>query len=319
MVELIEGLGNLFLATLRAGFFLFIVVIVLLVIAAIALIIRIINSERNRRDRLKRRKEKELLRSVDEGKAGMDTEVLRSQGNEIEDEKARIRAEHIEELRKKTLKRNKKIFITVTIIVYAGIIVAGIVSMVLNRLRYVDIDSAEVGNKVLFGHYMGLKGNGWIVLDKKDDKLLILSEYVICLKKFNEELEDVTWSTCSLRKWMNTEYLTQAFSEKELERIADTSVYTEPCRYYKSSDGEYTIDKVFLLSIEEAEKYFSTDEDRMTTTTKGKKCWWWLRTPCGDAEAGWVYYNGEINPYGMDVDYDTFSVRPAMWIKLKTK
>ena len=54
-----------------------------------------------------------------------------------------------------------------------------------NESRYVGIISAEVGSRVLFGHYKG--SNGWIVLDKKDDKLLILSENGICYKNFNEE------------------------------------------------------------------------------------------------------------------------------------
>lgn len=297
MVELIENLAKSFGDALLAGFYLTIAFIVPLVIGVIVHIIWLVNKH-------------------DQHKHQMDIETLGLQGDELLAKKAQIRSEQLTKLKKRTQKR-RKILIVVTLIVLVGIFVGIIGGMVRKRLRYSDINLAEVGSRVLFGHYKG--ANGWIVLDKKDDKLLILSEYVICLKKFNEEKEDVTWSTCSLRKWMNTEYLTQAFSEEELERIADTSVYTEPSEWYESPGGEYTIDKVFLLSIEEAKKYFSTNEERMTTTTKGKKCWWWLRSPCDHCTAGYVYYDGTINDAGRYVNAEDFSVRPAMWIELNTK
>ena len=244
----------------------------------------------------------------------------RENGNEIGEEEPwmkarRIAAEQIAEAKKKSQQRKKKFLVAVISIAVMGIIVGNVVSILLKRARYVDISSAEVGSRVLFGHYKGSKG--WIVLDKQDDKLLILSENAICDKAFNEERVSVTWSTRSLRHWLNTDYLKQAFSEGELESIADTSVYTEPSPGWKSTPGENTIDKVFLLSIEEAEMYFSNNKGRMITTAKGGKCWWWLRTPCDDYTAAYVYYNGEINGAGSDVDNAEFSVRPAMWIDLK--
>ena len=335
MVELIEGLREAFGEALRTWYYIFIVFIVLLEIGLIVLVVKLINSGWNRHDRNKRQQEIRYLRPLDERKAETDTEASGLQGNESAasgfhgnetvPEGAWIGLEQLAEMKNKTRKRNKKILKVVALIALAGIIVGIIVGEFLRRPRYVDINSAEVGSKVLFGHYND--SNGWIVLDKKDDKLLILSEEAICYKKYNEEDEAVTWSTCSLRKWLNTEYLTQAFSEGELERIADTSVYTEisSAWYYyfdgdnTIADGENTIDKVFLLSIEEVEKYFSNDKERRTFIAVIESCTWWLRTSRGNDKAGEVGYFGEINKTGVLVTSEYTAVRPAMWIKLKTQ
>lgn len=242
-----------------------------------------------------------------------DTEAVEVNWDEIEALARQANAENNGTAPKENVwKNNKKFLIAIASIVLVGIIVGIIMNL---PPGFADIKSAEVGDRVRFGNYKGSKG--WIVLDKQDDKLLILSEKAICDRIYNEETEYVTWSTCSLRAWLNTDYLTLAFSEEELESIADTSVYTAPAPTWKSEPGEYTIDKVFLLSIEEAEKYFSNNAERMITTTRGEKCWWWLRTPCDDYTAAYVYYDGEINGAGSDVDNAEFSVRPAMWINLK--
>ena len=333
MVELIEGLRKAFGDALRAGVNFLIAFIVLLEIGLIVLIIWLINSGWNRHDRNKRQQETRYLRSLDERKVGTDTEASGVQGdesaasgfhgNESVPEGAWVGLEQLAEMKNKTRKRNKKILKVVALIALTGIIVGIIVGEFLRRPRYMDISSAEVGSKVLFGHYND--SNGWIVLDKKDDKLLILSEEAICYKKYNEENEAVTWSTCSLRKWLNTEYLTQAFSEEELERIADTSVYTEiypAWKYYFDgdntvADGESTIDKVFLLSIEEAEKYFSNDKERRTCIAVMEDCRWWLRTLRGNDIAGEVDYSGEISKTGVLITGEYTAVRPAMWIDLK--
>ena len=335
MIELLEGLRDAFGEALRASYYIFIVFIVLLEIGLIVLVVKLINSGWNRHDRNKRQQEIRYLRPLDERKAETDTEASGARGNGIKasgfhgnetvPEGAWIGLEQLAEMKNKTRKRNKKILMVVALIALAGIIVGIIVGEFLRRPRYVDINSAEVGSKVLFGHYND--SNGWIVLDKKDDKLLILSEEAICYKKYNEEDEAVTWSTCSLRKWLNTEYLTQAFSEGELERIADTSVYTEilPVWYYyfdgdnTVADGENTIDKVLLLLIEEAEKYFSNDKERRTFIAVIERCRWWLRTPRGKDIVGEVDYSGEISKTGVLVTSEYTAVRPAMWIKLDTK
>ena len=112
------------------------------------------------------------------------------------------------------------------------------------------------------------------------------------------------------------------------------SLRTHGCEYivkatgnpdYKTNAGSDTWDKVFLLSVEEVGKYFSSTKDmECEPTAYAKKqgaytslgnCWWWLRTP-GDKPncIAFVRAYGGIESWGCyATDYIT-AVRPAMWI-----
>jgi hypothetical protein len=171
---------------------------------------------------------------------------------------------------------------------------------------------SKFGNTVTFGHFDD--ANEWIVLDEKENKLLLLSKYAICQRAYNDTLENVTWSTCTLRNWLNTEYLTHAFSTGELELIADTHVINVNNSEYGTPGGEDTTDKVFLLSMEEVEKYFEKNDPRVAATlTDGTSVLWWLRAFGG--EMGYtelVLFPLEF--IGSFVNYPDGGVRPAMWI-----
>ena len=64
----------------------------------------------------------------------------------------------------------------------------------------------------------------WIILKKEKNKALLLSAFGIDAKPYNEEYEDVTWETCTLRKWLNEDFLDAAFTEEEKKRICLTKV-----------------------------------------------------------------------------------------------
>ena len=68
------------------------------------------------------------------------------------------------------------------------------------------LDSASVADTVAFGNYE--QGNGqapieWIVLDRQEDRALLLSKYALDAMSFHE-VEDwnVTWADCTLRSWL---------------------------------------------------------------------------------------------------------------------
>ena len=138
----------------------------------------------------------------------------------------------------------------------------------------------NVGDIVKFGKYYQSSSKQkdaveWIVLAQKEDSVLLLSKYILDAKPYNDELVDVTWETCSLRKWLNGDFLKEAFSESEIENILDSKIKNPsnwfPLRAniggFKSnnekfvSGGNNTIDKVFLLSWQEAIKYFPEHPD----------------------------------------------------------
>jgi hypothetical protein len=73
---------------------------------------------------------------------------------------------------------------------------------------------------------------------------------------------------------------------------------------------------VFLLSIDEAMRYFKYNNDRVARY-KGSDSWWWLRSPGNRADrAADVDGGGNVCADGSVVDYDTDGVRPALWLNL---
>ena len=97
---------------------------------------------------------------------------------------------------------------------------------------------------------------------------------------------------------------------------------------YRTNPGNATQDQVFLLSITEANKYFSSDGARQCEPTEyaaangawiidSRYCWWWLRSP-GNAQnsAADVVNDGGGLGYGNRVNCSFDAVRPALWIDL---
>ena len=171
----------------------------------------------------------------------------------------------------------------------------------------------------------------WIVLDKDGTKLLLISKYALDCQPYNTGFIDVTWESCSLRKWLNETFLNEAFSAEEADRIVASTVTADGNPDYSVwSAGLDTEDQVFLLSMTEVTKYFSSDQDRMCKLSAyeiqygtgdtsvgnmyGVNGEWWLRTP-GSTQHFAVDVNiqGEVDSVGRGVDKTGF-VRPAIWI-----
>ena len=187
------------------------------------------------------------------------------------------------------------------------------------------ISKADVGASITFGAYEpeGYVSSGketieWIVLEKTNNKALIISKYALDEQPYNTEFAGVTWETCSLRRWLNDTFLKNAFNEEEQASIETVTVTADKNPEYATNPGNNTMDKVFLLSIAEAEKYFTTGGRKCVTATSKVECLWWLRSPGWDqAYAVVVNDIGGIETAGADVNCDAFSVRPALWINLE--
>ncbi len=213
-----------------------------------------------------------------------------------------------------------------------------------------EISKASVGDYVTFGSYEqdNNLGNGaeaieWLVLEKKDGEALLLSRYALDAKPYNEEYVDVTWETCTLRSWLNSEFYRTAFSEKERSSIAETLVRNEDNPEHGTEGGNDTRDKVFLLSLDEVMTYFDADPNaydparrvKVTEYAKAQGGWayseadkglygtmeydgngfWWLRSlGCDCYNAAEVDCDGFVSRFGYYVSYDFNVVRPALWI-----
>ena len=158
----------------------------------------------------------------------------------------------------------------------------------------------------------------------------MVSEYVLDSTTYHNESVNVTWETCSLRKWLNTEFYNTAFDDEEKRKIVETIKKNEVNPSYRINGGNDTKDRVFLLSIAEANRYFKDSKLREVQPTAyavsrgaykdngNRNSWWWLRT-LGNKQnnASYVYYDGNVNPFGLGVNFPQGGVRPALWVSIQ--
>ena len=198
-----------------------------------------------------------------------------------------------------------------------------------------QLKNIKVGSYINFGAYEqdnntsnGKEDVEWLVLEVKDGKALVISKYALDCKQYNTSYIDVTWETCTLRKWLNNDFINATFSAGEKAMIPTVMVSADKNPNYSTNPGNATQDQVFLLSITEANKYFNSDsarqcEPRDYAVAKGTwesdsgNCWWWLRSPgYTQNRAATVNDGGYVYGFGYNVDYDEGAVRPALWIDL---
>lgn len=174
----------------------------------------------------------------------------------------------------------------------------------------------QVGDVVEFGSYEqdGDTSNGkepieWRILAVEGNRAYVVSQKGLDAHAFNADPDDGNdWNSSNLKKWLENDFSSQAFTSDEMKEI----------------DGAPT-----LLSVDEANKYFMSDKDRICIPTQravnngawtwddNGACYWWLRSPggCSDVAAG-VYADGGVFSDGIYVDGPDSAVRPALWINL---
>ncbi|MBP5781130.1 MAG: hypothetical protein J6X34_07845 [Clostridia bacterium] len=81
---------------------------------------------------------------------------------------------------------------------------------------------------------------------------MLLSKYGLDCQPFNKDHTSATWENCSLRAWLNDEFINTAFSDTEKAWISLTSLANPDNPEEGTSGGNDTADKVFILSLDEA-------------------------------------------------------------------
>ena len=164
----------------------------------------------------------------------------------------------------------------------------------------------------------------WIVLCEKGDQHLLVTEQVIDAFRYNSVWEETTWKSSSLRAWLRKDFMDEAFTEEEKQRIVEKD--------RTDKNGIESTDTVFVMNVDELNEYWESKEDRKTSATdyalaRGvyeclDHCWWWVsdqgETSRGDAlpfYAAYVNCIGDILENGMLVFCSDFGVRPAVWIR----
>ena len=210
----------------------------------------------------------------------------------------------------------------------------------INAVNHTDEDEWK-GSRVFFGSFEqdnnltnGSEPILWRVLDIEDDTILLLSEYGLLCKFYNDFVESVTWETSTIRAWLNNTFLGIAFTGSEINAINNTKIKTPDNKKYGSSGGNKTIDKVFLLSKKDVNNTaygFQKGSRRKSKTRtlkitkhalvegyankENRNTCWWLRNPgIANQYASYVLTSGKITD-GYFVGRRNDAIRPAMRIK----
>ena len=168
----------------------------------------------------------------------------------------------------------------------------------------------------------------WLILDDDQDnrKMLLLSKDFVALEGFANcpilgTGYKTSWKDSYVRQWLNEYFFTKAFNNKQKSAICTTQISPTKQGHRK------TLDRIFLLSKHEYEKYFADFPSKAnylsvikdssdTIKIVNDDYWsWWLRdiSPDDDSLIQAVSYDGEL--YYFDSNSAEVGVRPAMWIK----
>ncbi len=198
----------------------------------------------------------------------------------------------------------------------------------------------------------------WRVLSVEGDDVFLLADKNMDCQMYNDTETDVTWETCTMRSWLNgygakmnrdgkdysdNNFLDNAFSTGEQSAIKTTNVVNDDNMEYSIEGGNDTLDKVFLLSIDEvvsSEYGFTYSNDDTNTrlavntaytatggeiggeymSNAGREDSWWLRSP-GDGSI-YASFVDELSPGCVNADgsiVDTYhAARPALHLNLSS-
>ncbi len=129
-----------------------------------------------------------------------------------------------------------------------------------------DNTTPKRGDVITMGTYEqdGNTKNGaepieWMILDEKDDRLLVISVKALETMVYDDTMglsSHIWWENCSLRKWLNKDFLSAAFSADEQKNILSTKLTT------KDTHGTFeTKDQLFCLSLRSVYKELHADRE----------------------------------------------------------
>lgn len=188
------------------------------------------------------------------------------------------------------------------------------------------------GNTVVLGRYEqnpaqeGKETLEWIIAEKDGDKALLISKYAIEASVFS--VKPTTWSKSELRAWLNSDissgFFGQVFYKNERNSILRNNTVT----VYKDLAGEEKVDicedRVFILSENEASKYFTDNDARCALATEFLKtrnntsflpdngmARYWLRSNTPDGKIMYVNAGGGFS----ESEHNAIrALRPAIWV-----
>ena len=179
-----------------------------------------------------------------------------------------------------------------------------------NWSRIVDnFESFSIGKYKQNNQDEELANLEWIILDKVDDKLLLVTKNVIDNQSY-DNAGNKDYTNSSIKNWLNNEFYNTAFNDSQKRNIIDN--------------------EIFLLSKEKANEYFANNMSRVARATNYAKevdndgevlavknaniCEYWLAPNNNGDNISYVSFDGEIKE-DIEANAKNIGVRPAMWVK----
>lgn len=188
----------------------------------------------------------------------------------------------------------------------------------------------------------------WRVLKIIDNRAMLVSEKLIDAQEYSIKKDQKTeyyknnYEHSNVRAWLNSIFLETAFGETEMSAI-ETVTVCNAAHTTKKANNPYacndTVDKVFLLSFEEAQMLFADNKDRWKKLTAYAKSQglsgykthdakysndgWVLRSPCHTHEnfIRCVGYGGGLGDGGFSTSKSSYcaleAIAPALYIKIQ--
>lgn len=170
-----------------------------------------------------------------------------------------------------------------------------------------DYSDITVGSVVTIG------GVEWDAVYQESGRFLLFARDVLSddsgirRTRFHNRIGDITWEACTLRDWLNSDFLSQ-FTPDELAHVCNTRVVNYDNSRYGTPGGADTVDKVFCLSVETVRDLLTLDQ------MKASHCWY-LRSPGFQGSyAANVRENGSVFEFGRNVFLEFYGIRPALWL-----
>lgn len=142
----------------------------------------------------------------------------------------------------------------------------------------------KIGETIKFGKYM------WQVLSIEEDNILVISKSIIANGIYDSD--NAYWKNSAIRVFLNYNFYNKEFNEEEKSLISN---------------------EIFLLKIDEVNKYFINDSSRIAYDGQSAS-WWWLSSLGGSNKADCIYADGSIGSHNV---HRSGGVRPAIWLNLK--
>lgn len=203
---------------------------------------------------------------------------------------------------------------------------------------------AHIGDIISFGQYEqdnnlenGQEAIEWIVYANNGDELLLISKNALDCRRYHTEKQTVDWENSDIRKWLNSDFYSNAFSESQKEQI-----YISTLKAPGQEKENVTQDAVFLLSKEDCsdenassfifESYQITDyarscvpygspaETGMPYEAQYTYCGFWLRDS-SDLARAYVRYDALSNSHDSGINarssYLYAFVRPCICLNIE--